>query len=128
MFTTHRTYNLSVIGLMAIYSVLCFAVPELLKSMTHAGPGALLIGVSPAYPIAGVLVLYIRQLRSYDEMEQKIQFLALAISSGIVLISATAYGFIVLHLDYPDFPLFLILPAFLTIWAVSLSVLKRGYR
>lgn len=131
MFSNNRIYNLCVFGLMAAYTILCFAVPEILGGMKAAGnvdgPLALLVGAAPAFPIAAVLVLYVRHLLRLDELQQKVQLLALAITSGIILISGTAYGFVVLHLDYADFPLFLILPVYLVIWAVSGSIIRRRY-
>lgn len=128
MFQVKSTYNWSVIGLMAVYSVLCFAVPEFFNSYEGRGPLAVIIGASPAYPIAVVLVLYIKQLGKLDELEQRIQLTALAVATGLTLIGVTAYGFIELHLAAPDFPMVLILPFFILICCVTAMVIKRKYR
>lgn len=126
-----RAHNLCLLGLMAAYTILCFLVPEILTDMKDTGHAdgflALLVGAAPAYPIAAVLVLYVRHLAGLDELQQKVQLLSLATTSGIILISGTAYGFMVLHLDYVDFPLFLILPAYCVVWAVSGSIIRRRY-
>lgn len=125
-----KTYNLAVLGLMVFYTALCFVVPEFLKAMkADGGVGAMatLIGASPSYPLAVVLVLYIRRLTKLDEFQQRVQLLALAASTAIILIGGTAYGFIVLHLSYPEFPLFLIMPVYLVIWTVSGWFFKRRY-
>lgn len=126
-----RMYNLSVLGFMALYTALCFVVPELLTAMKvdegAAGGLAALIGAAPSYPLAAVLVLYIRRLTELDEFQQKVQLLALAASTAVMLIGGTAYGFIILHLGYPEFPLFLIMPVYLVIWTVSGWFFKRRY-
>lgn len=128
MFQVRSSYQWSVIGLMSVYSVLCFAVPEFFNSYEGRGLLAYMIGASPAYPIAVVLFLYIRQLGKLDELEQRIQLTALAIASGMILIGATAYGFVELHLETPSFPMVLILPTFILICCVAVMALKRGYR
>ena len=128
MFPAGPKYNWSVIGLMAVYSALCFVVPEVMKNFEGRGPLAILIAASPAYPIVGVLYLYIKQLNVLDELEQRIQLLSLAIATGLTLIGVTAYGFIVVHLNTPEFPMILILPVFILVWFMTALWIKRGYR
>ena len=128
MFPSGSRYNWSVIGLMAIYTVLCFAVPEFLQAREWRGPLGILVGAAPAYPIAIVFWLYVKELGGLDELEQRIQLLALALGAGILLIGSTAYGFVSLHLGYPEFPAILHLPVFVVLWCGASFWIKRSYR
>ncbi|TNE58402.1 MAG: hypothetical protein EP340_05675 [Alphaproteobacteria bacterium] len=96
----------------------------------YEGQGALawIIGASPAYPLAAVLMLYVRSLESLDELEQSIHLRALAVATGFVLIAATAYGFLNLHLGLPAFPLILLLPSFLLAWCLAAMLIRRSYQ
>lgn len=128
MFPAWTRYNWSVIGLMAVYSVLCFAVPEIMGAMTGRGALAVLIAASPVYPLVAVFYLYVRQLGELDELQQRIQLLSLAIATGITLIGMTGYGFIALHMATPEYPAILILPAFVVVWCFSAMIVKRRYQ
>ena len=127
MFASSKSFNYWVFGLMAVYSVLCFVVPEVLRGMSKEGVLALVIGVSPAYPLAAVLWLYIKEIARLDEFQQKVQMLSLAIATAVILTGTTAWGFVVLHLEYPAFPSFLLLPVYLLVWAIAGWLVKRRY-
>lgn len=131
MSLNNRTYNIAVVGLMAVYSVLCFAVPEAMKAMASqgnvSGPMGVLIGAAPAYPLAAVAILYVKRILQLDELQQQIELLSLAAATGLLLVGGTAYGFVTLHLAYPEFPLLLIMPVYLVVWCVSRWFVKRGY-
>lgn len=128
MFPAGSRYNWSVIGLMTIYSVLCFGVPEIMGHLDGLGPLAVVIAASPAYPIVAVFYLYVRQLNTLDELQRRIQLTSLAIASGITMIASTAYGFVSLHMKTPEYPAIMILPAFVVVWCVTMIVVRRSYQ
>jgi len=55
---------------------------------------------------------FFRLVNNDDEMMQAIQFRAISLSAMVVLLAATMWGVLERLMDAPQFPLFLLLPAF----------------
>jgi hypothetical protein len=112
---------------MGFYAVLCFVVPEALGHIQAPWARALL-AVSPAVPLAATVWVFVLQLLQLDEFQQRLQMIALAIAAGVTILFATAWGFLELHIDAPDFPLFLIMPTYVLAWGIATKALSWSYQ
>ncbi len=108
--TPRRTYKVQLLLFMAAYIVL-LAVAEV------AGPGlsaptSYAVAVAPALPIAGVVWSMLRFISRSDEFVRALTAKRYVVASGFVYALATAWGFLELYADAPDFPLYLLFPVF----------------
>lgn len=126
-FWQNRRHLWSFLGAMGVYVILMLAVQATLPTLGSSLVAALW-AITPALPLAFVVYLTVLQLKALDEFQQRSHILALAITSGICLVAATAYGLLEALLNFPDFPLALAMPVFVAIWWPATVLIKRAYR
>ncbi|HEX4693274.1 hypothetical protein [Sphingomonas sp.] len=101
------TYVRRVIPTMIVYLALIVAVPFLIAWLRPSGPALWLIALLPAVPLSAVFWFYGRffvELR--DEYIRLLEIKKAVIATGIVMMAATAWGFLESYAGAPHLPLF----------------------
>lgn len=89
-------------------------------------PSALIL-MSPVIPVAFVLRSIVQLLRHSDELEQRIQLLAVSFSLASTALLGYTYELISPFTGYPLLSAF-ILPLMVILWLVGLYYFKRRYQ
>jgi hypothetical protein len=117
--SAQRAY-LGVMGpAMLVYAFACFAAPWAIEATGATGTTRVAIAASPALPMLLVLWAMARRIGSIDEYLRSIQARSLLIAAALTFAFTTLYGFLELLADFPDFPLFLVLPVFFGCWGLA---------
>ena len=106
-----RAYQLQLLLFMGAY-VCLLSVAELTQTSDFSAATSWFIAVSPALPIAGVVWTMLRFIDRSDEFIRALTAKRFIVASGMVYALATAWGFLELYAQAPDFPLYLIFPVF----------------
>ena len=111
---------------MVCYVVLLLLSVFLLKEMDPASLFRVPVALLPMIPAIGICWVVIRQLRSMDELQRKIQFEALSWAFGLTAVTTFSYGFLE-TIGFPKLSYFLIWPVMAAFWIVALSASKKRY-
>jgi len=87
----------------------------------------ILISLTPALPVAFVLVAILRSIRDSDELQQRIQLMATALSAALTGFITFSYGFLE-NVGFPKFPTFFVFPMLIMIWGISLGYFNKRYK
>jgi len=68
---------------------------------------------------------FFRLVRNDDEMMQALQFRAISVSAMVVLLGGTMWGVLERLMDVPQFPMFLLLPAFALTYGLVWSWMSK---
>jgi hypothetical protein len=100
-------YVRRVIPTMIVYLALIVALPFLIAWLRPTGPALWLIALLPAFPLSTVFWFYGQffvELR--DEYIRLLEIRKALIATGIVMMAATAWGFLETYAAAPHLPLF----------------------
>ncbi len=101
------TYVRRVIPTMILYMTLIVALPFLIAWWRPTGPALWLIALLPAFPLSAVFWFYGRFfVEMRDEYIRLLEIKKALIATGIVMIAATAWGFLESYAGAPHLPLF----------------------
>lgn len=115
------------LGLLAYVIFLVGSASFLLKHPMGALPSTLIL-ISPVLPVAFVLRSIVQLLRHSDELEQRIQLLAVSFSFASTALLGFTYERIEPIFGYPSFPSALILPLMVALWLLGLFYFKRRFQ
>ena len=102
-----RAYVRRVIPTMILYMTLIVALPFLIAWLRPTGPALWLIAVLPAFPLSAVFWFYGRMfIDMRDEYLRLLEIRKALIATGIVMMAATAWGFLESYAGAPHLPLF----------------------
>lgn len=102
------TYVRRVIPTMAVYLALIVAVPFLIAWLRPIGPALWMIALLPAIPLSAVFVFYGRFfVEMRDEYIRLLEIKKAVIATGIVMMAATAWGFLESYAGAPH-PLYVV--------------------
>jgi hypothetical protein len=114
------------VGLIAYFLFLAVGAGLLIDIPIGSAMG-ILIAISPVIPVAFVLRSVMQLLRRTDELQQRIQLLAIGFSAAATGMLTFAYGLLE-HLGYPHFDSALILPLMVMLWAIGILYFKWRFR
>lgn len=109
-----REYVVSLSACFVVYFALIVAAEWNESAGLIARPWLYLLAVAPAAPVSGMLLAVLRLMTRSDEFVRSLLAKRFVLAAGIVFALGTAWGFLEMYAGVPDFPLYLILPAF---WA-----------
>lgn len=122
----NRTYMREFLPAMAAYMVvLPFSVSIVRQMNDH--PLRYVVALLPVLPIALTVVAYIRHLRRLDELQQRIQIEALAVSVGATGLLTFALGLLE-PVGVPPLSMILVFPLLIFFWGFSGALANRRYR
>ena len=109
------------------YAVILITSLTVLKNYEFARFWQIIISISPAVPVAFVILAIMRLLNDSDEMQQRVQLLATSFSAAVTGLITFSYGFLE-NVGFPKFPTFFIFPMLIAIWGISLGYFSRKYQ
>lgn len=121
-----RNYNLQVLAIMAVYVALMLLEWPLVKTTSDPGLRALL-ALLPVLPVVAVIALAARRVIRGDELQQRIQLVALSVAVGVVSVASLVGAFLAaadLWQVGGDI-LFWVFPALAFVYGVTHVVLTR---
>ena len=112
---------------MIAYTVILITSLTVLKNYEFTRFWQIVISLSPAVPVAFVILAVMRLLKDSDEMQQRVQLLATSFSAAVTGLVTFSYGFLE-NVGFPKFPTFFIFPMLIAIWGISLGYFSRKYQ
>ncbi|MEO5493773.1 MAG: hypothetical protein ABIR08_07075 [Sphingomonas sp.] len=122
-------YVRRVIPTMIVYLALIVALPFLIAWLKPTGPALWLIALLPAVPLSAVFWFYGRffiELR--DEYIRLLEIRKALIATGIVMMAATAWGFLESYAGAPHLPLFAVPLAWFPCQGIGAAIVEIGER
>ncbi|PTS87948.1 hypothetical protein DBR17_05260 [Sphingomonas sp. HMWF008] len=122
-------YVRRVIPTMIVYLALIVALPFLIYWLRPHGPALWLIALLPAVPLSLVFWFYGQffiELR--DEYIRLLEIRKALIATGIVMMAATAWGFLESYAGAPHVPLFAVPLAWFPCLGIGALIVARGER
>jgi hypothetical protein len=117
-----RDFSLS----MTLYVIVILGSTSLLDRMGESA-WRIPIALSPALPIILMLGAFMRYLSGIDELQQRIQLMAIAFAAGAVGLLTFSYGFLE-TIGFPHLPLVWIFPAIIVFWGLGTAFFSRKYQ
>jgi hypothetical protein len=125
--TIMRRYMKELFSAMAVYTIILITSLAVLKNYEFTKFWQIIISLSPAIPVAFVILAIMRLLKDSDEMQQRVQLLATSFSAALTGLITFSYGFLE-NIGFPKFPTFFIFPMLIAIWGISLGYFSRKYQ
>jgi low affinity Fe/Cu permease len=122
-----RRYMKELFLSMIAYTIILITSLTVLKNYEFAKFWQIVISLSPAIPVAFVILAVMRLLKDSDEMQQRVQLLATSFSAAVTGLVTFSYGFLE-NVGFPKFPTFFIFPMLIAIWGISLGYFSRKYQ
>ncbi len=124
-----RAYVRRVIPTMIVYLALVVALPLLIAGLRPSGPALWLIALLPAFPLSLIFWFYGQffvELR--DEYIRLLEIRKALIATGIVMMAATAWGFLESYAGAPHLPLFAVPLAWFPCQGIGALIVAAGER
>ncbi|TRX73178.1 hypothetical protein [Pseudomonas mangiferae] len=124
-----RRYVLACTGFMTLYALLVVLISWVVDLAQLPPTLRLLAALSPALPLAGMLMAFDRYLRQEpDEFMGMLLARAAALAGGLLIVALTAWGFLEQYAGVPRFPLLLTFAVFWLLFLPSVYYVKHVYR
>ena len=117
-----REFGLS----MAAYVILIFASALTVPKMADS-PWRTLLALSPVVPAIFMVFAFVRYLNDIDELQQRIQLMAIGFAAGATGLTTFAYGFLEI-IGFPHLPMIWILPMLVLLWGLGTAYFSRKYQ
>jgi hypothetical protein len=115
------------LGLLAYVILLVGSASFLLKHPMGPVPAAFLL-ISPVIPVAFILRSMVQLLRHSDELEQRIQLLAVSFSFASTALLGFTYERMRPFFGFSPMPSALILPLMVVLWLCGLFFFRRRFQ
>jgi len=125
--TIIRRYMKNLFLSMIAYTIILITSLTVLKNYEFSKLWQVVISLSPAVPVAFVILAIMRLLIDSDELQQRVQLLATSFSAAVTGLITFSYGFLE-NVGFPKFPTFFIFPMLIAIWGISLGYFGRKYQ
>ncbi|MDP1546717.1 MAG: hypothetical protein Q8L87_11900 [Anaerolineales bacterium] len=122
-----RRYLRELLVSMSIYIVILIASISILERIELPKIWQVVITLLPAIPVAFVIIVIMRLLVDSDELQQRIQLYATALSAALTGFITFSYAFLE-NVGFPKFSTFLIFPMLVAFWGISLGYFARKYQ
>lgn len=122
-----RRYVRDLLRAMTAYILILIISLTALRQFEFSKTLQIVISLSPAIPVAFVILAIMRMLMESDELQQRIQLSATAFSAALTGFITFSYGFLE-NVGFPKFSTFLVFPMLILIWGISLGYFTRKYQ
>jgi hypothetical protein len=127
--SAERAYVRRVLPTMAVYVALIVAVPFLIAWLHPTGSALWLIALLPAVPLSMVFLFYGRFfVELTDEYIRLLEIKKALIATGIVMMAATAWGFLESYAGAPHVPLFAVPLAWFPCQGIGAAIVGMSER
>jgi hypothetical protein len=89
-------------------------------------PARIVVALAPVVPVVFMIVAFLRYLNSIDELQQRIQLLAIGFAAGTTGMLTFSYGFLE-SVGFPPISLLWVFPAMILLWGLGVAVISRRY-
>jgi hypothetical protein len=118
-----REFRLSIVA----YALILIASILAIQNIEMAKPLQVIVTLAPVIPVAFVLVVILRLLRESDELQQRVNMLAITFSAVLTGLLTFSYGFLE-NIGFPKLPTFAIFPMLFVLWGIGLGYFTRRYQ
>jgi heme/copper-type cytochrome/quinol oxidase subunit 4 len=118
-----REFLLSIVA----YALILIASILAIQNIEMAKPLQVIVTLAPIIPVAFVLVVILRLLRDSDELQQRVNMLAITFSAVLTGLLTFSYGFLE-NIGFPKLPTFAIFPMLFVLWGIGLGYFTRRYQ
>jgi heme/copper-type cytochrome/quinol oxidase subunit 4 len=118
-----REFLLSIVA----YALILIASILAIQNIEMAKPLQVIVTLAPVIPVAFVLVVILRLLRESDELQQRVNMLAITFSAVLTGLLTFSYGFLE-NIGFPKLPTFAIFPMLFVLWGIGLGYFTRRYQ
>lgn len=112
---------------MFAYVVTLVASNSILMRLGDSSPWRILLAIAPVVPVGFVLHSILGVLMDSDELQQRIQLLAISFAAGTTSLLTFAYGFLE-GIGFPHLSPIWVLPLTVMFWGLGLAIFSRRYR
>jgi hypothetical protein len=109
-----------------MYVVTLSASVILLRNFEFGRAWQIIISILPALPIIFLLIILMRLLSNSDELQQRINLLAVTFSAVLTGLITFSYGFLE-NVGAPKLPTFAVLPMLFVFWGIGLGYFTKRY-
>jgi hypothetical protein len=90
-------------------------------------PARIIVALAPIIPVIFMIVAFLRYLNGIDELQQRIQLLAIGFAAGTTSLLAFSYGFLE-NVGFPPISLMWVFPVMVGLWGIGLFFISRKYQ
>jgi hypothetical protein len=117
-----------------IYSMIAYVI-TLSLSLTGLGLFAdyplntarIVVSLAPVVPVVFMVIAFLRYLNAMDELQQRIQLLAIGFAAGTTGLLTFSYGFLE-NIGFPPISLLWVFPVMILLWGIGLAFISRRYQ
>ena len=122
-----KRYTLEFVLSMGVYGGVLFTSRYGLGVVEGPGVARTLLAVAPMLPVALVVFILFRHVRTMDELQRRVQFEAFSIGALLVGLASFTLAFLE-DAGGPRIALIWVLPAMIACWGLMIPVVLRRYR
>lgn len=111
----------------ALYGAAVAVQSSILRPDRFPLPVALVIALAPMVPAIWAMGGWLRAMRTFDELQQRVHAHAGLVALGSVAILSFSYGFLEATLDAPRLSMFFVWPTIGAAYAIALLVVRRRW-
>ena len=112
---------------MTAYALILIASIFAIQNIEMAKPLQIIVTLAPAIPVAFVLVAVLRLLKDSDELQQRVNLLAITFSAVMTGLLTFSYGFLE-NIGFPKLPTFAVFPILFVLWGIGLGYFSSRYQ
>ena len=86
-----------------------------------------IIALTPVVPVVSMIYSFLRYLSNVDELQQRIQLLAIGFAAGTTSLLTFSYGFLE-NVGFPSISLLWVFPIMILLWGIGLAIIARRYQ
>ena len=90
-------------------------------------PARIIVALAPVIPVIFMIFAFLRYLNGIDELQQRIQLLAIGFAAGTTSMLAFSYGFLE-NVGFPPISLMWVFPIMIGLWGIGLAFISRKYQ
>jgi hypothetical protein len=121
-----RRYFQEFIFAVFLYVVILTGSVTLLKNFEFPRIWQIIISMSPALPIAFVIIALMRLLVDIDEMQQRLNLYAITFSAALTGLLTFSYGLLE-NIGFPKMPTFAVFPMLFVLWGIGFGYFTTRY-
>jgi hypothetical protein len=122
-----RRYVTQFILAMTAYVLVLFVSVALLGRIESSSAWRVPLALAPVVPVGFVLLAIMRLLVNSDELQQRIQLLAIGFAAGATALLTFSYGFLE-GIGFPHLSPIWVFPLMTALWGASLPFFSRKYQ
>ncbi|MBI5353431.1 MAG: hypothetical protein HZB50_12395 [Chloroflexi bacterium] len=87
----------------------------------------IVVALAPVVPVGFMIFFFLKYLSKIDELQQRIQLLAIGFAAGTTSMLAFSYGFLE-NIGFPPISLMWVFPVMVMLWGIGLAFISRRYK